>query len=417
MAAQSGWLTNYPEFNQNFTRVNSKILDLNASIDLFPDFKIELIANRTLMNNYSEQYDVSNGVYNSRSPYEFGNYATSTILIGTAFGQSDEISSAAFDNFRSNRIVIADRLAADYYGATIPRYGDATHPIPAPTDPNFANYSSNVGYPIGFGRNNQAVLLPAFMAAYTGTSVSGVSLNAIRNIPLPNWTIKYSGLMRFEFFKENFKRFSFQHGYKSSYTINSMRSNFKYDAAPNGTDAGPSGMDLGGNFNNKTLIANVNLVEQFNPLIKMDMELKSSIKIVAEMKKDRALSMSFDNNLLTEVKGLEYILGLGYRIKDVTINSSLADNPAGIIKSDINIKADFSLRNTKTIVRYLDYDNNKLAGGQDIWSIKLTADYSFSKNLTAIFYYDHSFSKAVISTSYPITNIRSGFTIRYNFGN
>ncbi len=417
VAAQSGWLTDYPEFNQNYTRVNSKILDLNASIDLFPDFKIELIANRTLMNNYSEQYDVSNGVYHSRSPYEFGNYATSTILIGTAFGQSDEISSAAFDNFRSNRIVVADRLAADYYGGSIPRYGDATHPIPVATDPNFANYSSNIGYPIGFGRNNQAVLLPAFMAAYTGTSASGVSLNAIRNIPLPNWTIKYSGLMRFEFFKENFKRFSFQHGYKSSYTINSMRSNFKYDAAPNGTDAGPSGMDAGGNYNNKTLIANVNLVEQFNPLIKMDMELKSSIKIVAEMKKERALSMSFDNNLLTEVKGLEYILGLGYRIKDVTLNSSLADNPAGIIKSDINIKADFSLRNTKTIVRYLDYDNNKLAGGQDIWSIKLTADYSFSKNLTAIFYYDHSFSKAVISTSYPITNIRSGFTIRYNFGN
>jgi predicted porin len=48
-------------------------------------------------------------------------------------------------------------------------------------------------------------------------------------------------------------------------------------------------------------------------------------------------------------------------------------------------------------VRYLDYDNNQLAGGQNIWSLKLTADYAFSKNLTAIFYY--SFSKAVISRS------------------
>jgi hypothetical protein len=25
-------------------------------------------------------------------------------------------------------------------------------------------------------------------------------------------------------------------------------------------------------------------------------------------------------------------------------------------------------------VRYLDYDNNQLAGGQNIWSLKLTAD-------------------------------------------
>ena len=98
-------------------------------------------------------------------------------------------------------------------------------------------------------------------------------------------------------------------------------------------------------------------------------------------------------------------------------STRLADNPTGIIKSDINIKCDLSYRNNKTIVRYLDYDNNQLGGGQNIWSAKLTADYSFSKNLTAIFYYDHSFSKAVISTSFPMTNIRTGFTLRYNFGN
>jgi cell surface protein SprA len=135
------------------------------------------------------------------------------------------------------------------------------------------------------------------------------------------------------------------------------------------------------------------------------------------MKKDRALSMSFDNNLLTEVKGIEYVVGVGYRIKDVILSSQFADNPQGIIKSDINIKVDFSYRNNKTIVRYLDYENNQLGGGQNIWSAKLTADYSFSKNLTAIFFYDHSFSKAVISTSFPLTNIRAGFTLRYNFGN
>ena len=145
--------------------------------------------------------------------------------------------------------------------------------------------------------------------------------------------------------------------------------------------------------------------------------MKNSIKILAELKKDRTLNMSFDNNLLTEVSGNEYIIGLGYRIKDVTFNSSLADNISGVIKSDINIKVDFSLRKNNTIVRYLDYDNNQLGGGQDMWSVKLTADYSFSKNLTARFFYDHQFSQAVISTSFPITNIRSGFTLIYNFGN
>jgi cell surface protein SprA len=145
--------------------------------------------------------------------------------------------------------------------------------------------------------------------------------------------------------------------------------------------------------------------------------MKNSVKILAEMKKDRSMSLSFDNNLLTEVKGIEYIVGLGYRIKDVIFSSKLADNPTGIIKSDINLKIDASYRNSKTIVRYLDYDNNQLSGGQNIWSLKLGADYAFSKNLTVLFFYDHSFSKAVISTSFPTTNIRAGFTMRYNFGN
>ncbi len=33
------------------------------------------------------------------------------------------------------------------------------------------------------------------------------------------------------------------------------------------------------------------------------------------MKKDRAMSLSFDNGLMTEIKGKEYVLGLGYRFK------------------------------------------------------------------------------------------------------
>ena len=397
-AAKNGWLTNYPQFNQNFTQVTNKTLNLTANMDLFPDFKIDLTADRSYADNFSEQFDVSAGQYNSRSPYSTGNFAISTVMLKTAFRNSDINESSAFNDFRGNRIIVANRLAQQYYNST-------TYPLDLE------------GYPVGFGKNSQAVLLPSFLAAYTGLisdkigqAASGVSLSAFRDFPIPNWTAKYSGLMKYTFFKENFKRFSMQHSYRASYTINSFRSNLAYNLNPNGLDAG-------GNFLNKTIIANINLVEQFNPLIRIDFELKNAMKFLAEMKKDRALSMSFDNNLLTEVQGIEYVVGMGYRFKDVAFTSKFADNPTGVIKGDINIKADFSYRNNQTIVRYLDYNNNQLAGGQNIWSAKLTADYSLSKNLTAIFYYDHSFSKAVISTSFPMTNIRGGFTIRYNFGN
>jgi cell surface protein SprA len=423
-AAKNGWLTNYPDFNQNYTEVTSKTLNLTANVDLFPDFKIDINADRTYVDNFSEQYDVTNGQYNPRSPYSFGNFSISTVMLKSAFKKSDENYSSAFEELKNNRITIADRLATQFYGsANFPRYGEGAYAV-GPDNPNYDIYVANAGYPVGFGKNNQAVLLPSFLAAYTGLystktgeNAKDISLNAFRDIPIPNWTIKYSGLMRYKFFKDRFKRFSLQNSYKASYTVNSFRSNFEYDRAPSGYAFGHLNVDTGGNLFNKLIISNINLVEQFSPLMRIDMEFKNSMKFLAEMKKDRSMSMSFDNNLLTEVKGIEYILGVGYRIKDVIVSSRLADDPTGVIKSDINIKADISYRNSQTIVRYLDYNNNQLSGGQNLWSAKLTADYSFSKNLTAIFYYDHSFSKAVISTSFPITNIRAGFTLRYNFGN
>jgi cell surface protein SprA len=407
-AAKNGYLTNYQDFNQNFTQVRTRLLNVTASVDLFPDFKIDLTADRNYQNNYSEQYDVDpiTREYNPRSPYEFGNFQISTILIKTAFSKSDVDNSEAFDQMRANRLIIAERLAAEKYGTTnFPRYGD-----PGVDSGEFA--TANAGYPVGFGRNSQAVLLPSFLAAYSGKDAGDVKTGPFRDVPLPNWVVKYTGLMRYKLFKDNFKRFSLQSGYRASYNINSYRSNFEYDQNPNGRDNGGIG-----NFYNRNIISNVNLAEQFNPLIRVDFEMKNSFKMLAEVRKDRTLNMSFDNNLLTEVKGNEYIMEFGYRFKDVVINSRLADNPTNTIKSDIDMKLNFSWRQNETIVRYLDYDNNQLGGGQDIWSIKFTAQYAFSKNLSAIFYYDHSFSKAVISTAYPLTNIRSGFTLRYNFGN
>lgn len=392
-AAKKGWLTTYPDFNQNYSQVTNKIFKTTANIDLFPDLKVDLSLDRSYSENFSEQYDVTNGQYNARSPYSYGLFSISAVLIKTSFSTSDENGSAAFDDFRTNRLVVANRLA-------VQRGIDISNPVNLDAE----------GYPLGYGKNSQAVLLPSFLAAYSGSNASDVSLGIFRNFPIPNWSVKYNGLMRYGFFKKNFKRISLQHNYRASYTINNYRSNFEYDRTPNGTDAS-------GNFYNKTIMSNVNLVEQFSPLVRVDFELKSSLKVLTEIKKDRALSMSFDNNLLTEVKGIEYIVGLGYRFKDVIFSSRLADNPTGIIKSDINVTADLAYRNNQTIVRYLDYDNNQLAAGQNIWSLKIKADYAFSKNLTAIFYYDHSFSKAVISTSFPLTNIRSGFTLRYNFGN
>lgn len=398
-AARKGWLTVFPEFNMPYTEVETKQMNFTAKLEPIPDLTIDLMADQNRQDNFSEQFDVSNGIYNPRSPYNFGSFTSSTIMIKTAFGRSDEVFSDAFEDFRSNRLVVANRLAERFYGTpNFPVISD-------PADPN-------AGYPLGFGKNQQEVLASSFMAAYLGADAGSINTSPFRNIPLPNWNVKYTGLMRLKFMKDLFRRFSIEHGYRSSYTINAFRSNLMYN---NPQD--PTNTDVSGNLIAQTLLGNINMIEQFNPLVRVDFELKNSFNIRAEMKKDRAMSLSFDNALLTEVQGLEYTFGTGYRIKDVIIRSRLADNPEGFFKSDLNILANFSFRDNKTIVRYLDFDNSQLGGGQNLWSLRFTADYNFTRNLSAIFTYDHTFNKAVISTAFPVTNIRSFFTIRYSLGN
>ena len=398
LAARNGWLTVFPDFNQQYTEVTNRILDISANIEPLQDLKINLIGTRMYSENITENFNTTDtnndgfsDTYNSLITNSFGNFNISTALIKTSFSKSDEFGSAAFDEFRANRLIVANRLARNFYGNNT-----------FPTDAE--------GYPIGFGKNNQAVLLPALLSAYQGSSADKVSLSAFRDIPIPNWTIKYTGFMKIPWFKKNFKRFSVTHGYRSSYTINQFRTNLDYDSE------NPDALDQGGNFKNKMVFSNINLEEQFSPLVRLDFEMNNSIKILTEIKKDRILSLSFDNNLLTEIQGYEYIIGLGYRIKDVRINSKMA-GPTQVIKSDLNMMLDVSLRDNKTIIRYLDLENNQVTSGQTILGFKYKADYAFSKNLTGIFYFDYTFSEYAISTAFPQTTIRSGITLRYNFGN
>ena len=412
LAAKNGWLTVFPDFNQQYTQVTNKNLTFSANLTPIRDLKIDLTAGRTYSENLTENFNTidENGDglsddYNPLIQNTLGNFNISTVLIKTAFSKSDENSSDTFDAFRENRLVIARRLALD---AGI----DFTNAN------NFENADLN-SFPLGYGKTNQSVLLPAFLSAYTGDDASTSSLGAFRNIPIPNWTLKYTGLMKLKWFKKNFKRLSISHGYNAMYTINQFRSNLDYNEgnpALNFSYQNPNVLDQSDNYKNEFLYSNINLMEQFSPLFKLDFEMKNSIKILAEVKKDRLLSLSFDNNLLTEIQGNEYIFGFGYRFKDLKIRSSLA-GASQIIKSDLNMKLDLSIRNNKTIIRYLDLDNNQVTSGQTIWNFKYSADYDFSRNLTGIFYFDYSFSEYAISTAFPQTTIRSGFTMRYNFGN
>jgi cell surface protein SprA len=166
----------------------------------------------------------------------------------------------------------------------------------------------------------------------------------------------------------------------------------------------------------KTLINNVVLTDEFSPLIRVDFEMQNSFSFLGEIRTSRTLSLSFDNNLLTEINGDEYTVGLGYRFKDVKFVTNIGGEKTRL-KGDLNLKADVSLRDNITIIRNLDIDNNQITSGQRLMSVKFTADYALSKSLNALFFYDHAFSEFAVSTAFPQTTINAGFTLRYNFGN
>src|SRR5690606_17871641 len=159
---------------------NSSQLNITANLEPTPDLTIDLVANRQYADSYTENFSV-NDLGNRQYEYEsllgnkYGDFSISTILIKTAFSKSDEMNSATFEEFRQNRREVANRLA-------VQRGIDITDP----------DNLDDEGYPKGYGKNNQAVLLPAFLAAYTGKTVDKVNLGVFRDVPIPNWTLKYT---------------------------------------------------------------------------------------------------------------------------------------------------------------------------------------------------------------------------------
>jgi cell surface protein SprA len=92
-------------------------------------------------------------------------------------------------------------------------------------------------------------------------------------------------------------------------------------------------------------------------------------------------------------------------------------NTTTTFKGDINLKADFSLRDNSTVIRAINIDNNQVTGGQRLASFKFVADYALNKNLLASFFYDQNSSRFLISTTFPRKSFNAGISIRYNIGN
>ncbi len=135
-----------------------------------------------------------------------------------------------------------------------------------------------------------------------------------------------------------------------------------------------------------------------------------------EIKKSRNLNLSFANNQLTEVLSNEYTVGLGYRFTqmDLIIKTKKSQQA---YSNDLNLRADFSLRKNKTILRKLDDNDNQITQGQSAISIKTTADYMLSDRFQMRVFFDKIINNPFTSLSFPTSNTNFGVSFRFTLAN
>ncbi|MBK6884901.1 MAG: hypothetical protein IPH05_18645 [Flavobacteriales bacterium] len=156
-------------------------------------------------------------------------------------------------------------------------------------------------------------------------------------------------------------------------------------------------MDQAGNFIPEKQIAVITVQEVMRPFIGFDATLKNSLLAKFEYNRDRSLSLSLTNNQVTEVRGKEFVIGTGYRFKDVKFPFAVGGSTP---KSDLNLRVDLSLRENATVIRKIQERLNQPTAGQNIISIKTSADYVIDDRLNVRAFYERVVNTPVISTSF-----------------
>ena len=393
LSSQGGWLTNNTQLNQFFKLTNNETVNLRGTLEPIKGFRVELTANRTKTNSTQEifRFDDQINDYNSFNVVENGSHSISFISWNSAFiSDAADHSNEAFQDFRNNRLIIANRLANE---------NPYNNPIVDSTK-----------FPLGYQSTSQEVLIPAFIAAYAGKNPATVNLSKFPNIPLPNWRITFDGLRNINWIKKYLNTISLSHSYKSTYSVGSFVTSLDYQE---GVEQWPSLVNEATlNYFDKYEINQVSLRESLNPLIKVDMTFKNSLMARFELKKERTLSLGLSNNQLTDRASNELIIGTGYRIKELAFNVKAAGKRREI-SSDLDLKLDFSIRSNKVVIRKLEENVEEITGGNSVLTLKFTADYVVSSRFNLRLFFDKVMTNPYVSSSFPSAVTNGGFSVRF----
>ena len=407
-ADERGWLVK----NENMTTpamINSaKNLTIRANLEPIAGLKIDLNANRVDTRS-TDIYYMQDGMPEQMG----GSFTMTTIALGSAFGGSGNAnngySSKAFDKFIAHRSVIAQRLADTYSGTVYPSSGFmAGHALAGkPYDPAVGG---------GVSLNSMEVLVPAFLAAYTGKDPNKVGLSAFPSIKslLPNWRVTYDGLIRIPVIRKYFKSMMLSHQYRCSYSVGAFSSFLDW------VDAGQDGLGYirdiqTGNPTPSSPydIAAVSITEGFSPLFGVDATLLNNITGKFELRKTRNLSLNISSYQLVEALSNEFVIGVGYKLTE--FNKVLKMKKTRDFSNDLTIRLDFSYRKMQSLIRKIEDQFTQATSGNIAKTIQFSADYGLSRALTLRAFYDLQINEPIVSTSsYPTSNSNYGISLRFS---
>ncbi len=400
---ERGWLLN----DQTMTSpaIYSRTQEFSAEVQLEPirGLKITLTGNRT--DNRTNQVQF---MYDDITTLYSGSYTKTHIALKTALRGSsadDGYRSAAFDKFLENIPIVASRIQSQYAGRNYPDAGFIAGTIYAGQQYNEGNGTVS--------QSSSDVLIPAFMAAYSGKSATKVTLNPFPALSevLPNWRVTYDGLSKIPAFKKLFKSFTLTHAYQCTYQVGSFSSYSDWISIGEGlgfTQDALTGNPIPSSPYN---ISSVTVTEKFAPLLGFNATLQNNMTFNAEYRDARTLSLNSSAGQVVESNSKSLVIGAGYKIAN--FNSVLKiRSRQSTVSNDLTLNFNFQLSNNNALIRRIENNSAQATSGTRTTSINFTANYVMSRRVTLGAYFDYQVNTPLVSSSsYPTTNANYGLSV------
>lgn len=398
------WLVYNPN-NITPAVINSaKNLNIRANLEPITGLKIDLNANRVDTRNTEIQY-----MYPGMPELTGGNFTMTTIALKSFFKSSgnamNNYASETFDKFLQNREIIANRLEGRYAGTNYPSGGFLSQD----------GYTDKPYTAGGVNKNSADVLIPAFLAAYTGKDPNNISSSpfpALRNL-LPNWRVTYDGLVRIPAIKKYFKTVMLSHQYVCTYNVGAYNTYSTWVDAGLGDNLGYRQNDSGAPIPSSPYeINSVSITESFNPLLGVDATMLNNITIRMDYATTRNLNLNISSYQIVEALSNKYTIGLGYKFAE--FNKILKMKKTRDFSNDLTVRLDFSYNKMQSLIRKLE-EAAQATSGNIAKTISFSADYGLSRALTLRAFYDLQINEPLISNaSYPTSNSNYGVALRFS---